>query len=304
MATIGKNMTVGTFPLEYERTWRDTWRLLAHRRLTEVFEAAREIPFDDRSRLIFFSDCHRGSGNRVDLFAPNRALFLDVLTRYYDEGFNYVEVGDGDELWKNPSFRDIRRAHAPIFDLLHRFALRDRLHMIIGNHDIRGLRRREMVKDGLVAEESLVFKHRRTGQRIFVTHGHQADFKSDRLYFLSRFAVKNVWKYIQLLGFGNQVKEKSDETERQSGIDERIIEWAAARRQVTICGHTHQLRSATYGMAPYFNSGSCIVRGLLTGLEIQDGEITPVRWRMRASNGNAPQIVREALAESRRLNRF
>ncbi len=41
----------------------------------------------------------------------SKELFLHALTPYYQESFTYVEVGDGDELWKNRKFSDVRRAH-------------------------------------------------------------------------------------------------------------------------------------------------------------------------------------------------
>jgi len=37
------------------------------KRLTEVFDSAREITFDDSDKIIFFSDCHRGDGSWSEL---------------------------------------------------------------------------------------------------------------------------------------------------------------------------------------------------------------------------------------------
>ncbi len=113
----------------------DFFRNLAHKHLDRVFGVAPVIPFDDHSRFILFSDCHRGDGSNVDAFAANKTLFRQVLNDYYEQGYSYIEVGDGDELWQNRLFRSIRQAHAPIFDLLHRFYDADRLHIIFGNHD-------------------------------------------------------------------------------------------------------------------------------------------------------------------------
>ena len=33
------------------------------KRLTEVFESAHEIPFDDSGKFVFFSDIHRGDNS-------------------------------------------------------------------------------------------------------------------------------------------------------------------------------------------------------------------------------------------------
>ena len=70
-------------------------------RLTDVFQSAKELPFDDSSRFILFSDCHRGVNDWADEFANNQGLFFHALERYYAEGFTYIELGDVDELWEN-----------------------------------------------------------------------------------------------------------------------------------------------------------------------------------------------------------
>ena len=85
------------------------------KRLTQVFKSSKEIPFDDTSKFIFFSDCHRGDNSWADDFAQNQNLFFHALNQYYDQGFTYIEIGDGDELWENKNFGDIRRAYDNIF---------------------------------------------------------------------------------------------------------------------------------------------------------------------------------------------
>ena len=67
-------------------------------RLSEVFESSEKIPFDDSSKFILFSDCHRGDNSWTDDFAQNQNIFFHALNFYYDGGFTYIEVGDGDEL--------------------------------------------------------------------------------------------------------------------------------------------------------------------------------------------------------------
>jgi len=74
------------------------------KRLTEVFKSAEEILFDDSSKFIFFSDCHRGDNSWSDDFADNQNLFFHALNYYYNKGFTYIEIGDGDELWENKIF--------------------------------------------------------------------------------------------------------------------------------------------------------------------------------------------------------
>jgi UDP-2,3-diacylglucosamine pyrophosphatase LpxH len=269
---------------------------LTHRRLSEVFEAAKRVFYDDHSRIVFFSDCHRGDNGRVDAFARNRELFFGALNYYYREAFTYIEVGDGDDLWQNRRFSDVRRAHGKVFDLLHRFNLQDRLHLVVGNHDLQGRQRDRVEKDGLVAHEGLVLQHAKTGQRVFVVHGHQADLSSDGLHILSRLVVRYIWKRLQLLGLA-RAKVPTEQTRSQRTIEQRIVEWVQARRQIVVCGHTHRPACPTHDDPPYFNTGSCLHPGTITGLEVLEGAIALVRWSIGAGAGpgSAPTLRRELL---------
>jgi UDP-2,3-diacylglucosamine pyrophosphatase LpxH len=305
MVTLAEGITAGTFPQPYPTILRNGRRTFAHRRLSEVFEAAQSVPFDDSSRIVFFSDCHRGNNGRLDEFAKNADLFLHALTHYYQKGFTYIEVGDGDDIWKYRRFSDIWRAHRPVFDLLHAFDRQGRLHLIIGNHDISGGRHGQVEKDGIVAHEGLILRHARTDQRIFVVHGHQADFKSDQLYAVGRFLVRYVWRLLQLLGFKNGTGGEGA-TLKQKKIDQRITEWVQTHRHIVICGHTHRPMYPAQGTPPYFNTGSCVIPGTITGLEVQNGEITPIRWSVRQEtrSGEAPSVVREPMATPNKLMWF
>jgi UDP-2,3-diacylglucosamine pyrophosphatase LpxH len=283
-----------------------------------VFEAAEHLTFDDSSRFVFFSDLHRGNNSRADAFAGNEDLFLQALSHYYRDGFSYIEVGDGDELWINHRLSDILRAHRRTFDLLHRFNRQDRLHIVVGNHDIHDGRCHQVEKDGIHTREGLVLCHSRTGQRLFVFHGHQADFKCDNLLLFSRLLVRHFWRRLKLLGivgpFDSQdsvppmgiVERRTIEGSMvyyRKKVEQRIVEWLAPRRQVVICGHTHRPMCAGYG-ASYFNAGGCVYDGYITGLEIQDGEIRLIRWSSwpRSGQSGEVRVRRELLATPRRLH--
>ncbi len=275
------------------------WGGLIARHLDSVRDAAQELPYDDDSRFIFLSDFHRGDGGPTDRFAPNAPLALHILEHYYERGFTYIEVGDGDELWENARFEDIRRAHAPFFGWLHRFAERDRLHIIFGNHDVQGLRHRAADKDGLPVVEALNLRHRHTGQRVLVTHGHQADLKSHILIPVSRFVVRHLWGLIQKWNL-SYVKWWFSRKRPSKAIDRQLMTWAGSRQQVTICGHTHR-PAAGYDTAPYFNTGSGVRPGHITGLELHQGALTLVRWIGSPANNT---IRRELVAPARTLHAF
>jgi len=297
MTSLVESIPFNVSPLEQLIALRNILRRRAYRRLTQAFEAARSILFDDDSRLVFFSDLHRGDNSRSDAFAQNEDLFLQALKHYFREGFTYVEVGDGDELWQNRCLSAVKRAHRRTFDLLHTFAGENRLHMIFGNHDIQGFQRRRMRKDKLTAHEGLVLQHARTDQRIFVVHGHQVDFKSDAIYHVSRFAIRHFWRHVQNLGLGD-VASSIAESRNRGTLRQRVSEWIEAHKQMVICGHTHTPKFAEPGSLPYFNTGSGVFDGYITGLEIQNGQIAPVKW-LQSSWGQAERWL---LAPPRRLS--
>ena len=292
-----------SFPLPVPRRLYNGWRTRAHRRLTAVFQAAKHVPFDDSSRIVFFSDCHRGDNSRADTFVRNKELFLHALTHYYREGFTYIEVGDGDELLKNRRFSDIRKAHGSVFDLLHKFERQDRLHLIMGNHDSQNGRHARMEKDGIIVREGVILCHTRTEQLIFVVHGHQVDLKSDRFQLVGRLVTRYIWKQLQLLGLGN-IPSREGGSRNRENIRQKIVEWQKAHQQIVICGHTHSPRFAAYGSPPYFNTGSCLYADYITGLEIQNGEIMLVRWSVQpgTKRKGMPHIKRELVSRPRKLH--
>ena len=162
-------------------------------RLSRAYEQAKVISFDNTSKFILFSDCHRGDNSFADDFANNRNIYFHALKHYFNDGFHYCEVGDGDELWENRSFKSIFQAHKNVFKLLKEFHCENRLHMIWGNHDMvykepkyvkkHLYRYYEPVEDclkdlfeGIMYHEGIVLKHKETQQELFLTHGHQADW--------------------------------------------------------------------------------------------------------------------------------
>ncbi len=297
MTSLVEGTFVDLFPLAQLAAFRNTLRRRAYRRLTQTFETATSLLFDDDSRLVFFSDLHRGDNSRSDAFAQNEGLFVKALKHYYREGFTYVEVGDGDELWQNRRLSVVKRAHRLTFDLLHTFAGENRLHLIFGNHDIQGSQDGRMKKGSLTAHEALVLRHAHTDQRVLVVHGHQVDFKSDAIYHVSRFVTRHIWRHVQNLGFGD-VASSIAESRNRGMIRQRVSEWIEAHKQMVICGHTHTPKFPQAGEPPYFNTGSGVFDGYITGLEIKDGQIALVKW-LQSGRG---QAERRLLAPPRRLS--
>lgn len=70
-------------------------------RLNRSFADVPVLALTPHSRIVLFSDCHRGTGNSNDNFLKNQHLYFAALRYYYSAGFTYIELGDGDELWEN-----------------------------------------------------------------------------------------------------------------------------------------------------------------------------------------------------------
>ena len=102
------------------------------KRISEVFRYAPEIPFDDNSKIVLISDCHRGDGSWTDSFAANRNLFLAALKEYNKSKFTYIELGDGDELWESTDFAVITKLYKD-FRSCRAFSGRP---LFCGNHDM------------------------------------------------------------------------------------------------------------------------------------------------------------------------
>jgi UDP-2,3-diacylglucosamine pyrophosphatase LpxH len=68
------------------------------------------------------------------------------------------------------------------------------------------------------------------------------------------------------------------ESRNRGTLRQRISEWIEAHKQIVICGHTHTPKFARAGALPYFNTGSGVFDGYITGLEIWNGRIALVKW--------------------------
>lgn len=279
-------------------------------RLQEAYAAAKVIPFDDHSKFIILSDCHRGQGNSGDNFLPNQEIYCGALDYYYARGYTYIELGDGDELWENRCQAPIIQTHARAFDLLSRFYREGRLHMIYGNHDI--VKRRKSYPSqcasyycdcercekplfpDLEIPESLVLEHRHTGQRLLLVHGHQGSLLNDALWPLARFLVRYFWGPLELIGFlapvgGGRPRIKTEKVEKE------LCAFASSENQIVIAGHTHRPIFPQPGECPYFNDGSCVHPRCITGLEISNGQISLVKWSVGTHQDRSLFIEREVL---------
>lgn len=280
----------------------------ASKRLTDAYRHAITEYFDKSSKYIFFSDVHRGDDSVSDEFTRNQIVFLHALNYYYKEGYTYIEVGDGDELWEYPEFKHIRLAHTDVFVVLKKFYDAGRLFILYGNHNIY-LKSKKFVSDnyfyyydeynqervelfpGLEALEALILKQRETGQEILVVHGHQGDLINDQFWHLSMLLLRYFWRFMHIVGFENPASPARNLYKRHK-VERMYNKWIEKHKMMLICGHTHRQKFPKNNDLPYFNTGCCIRTRGISGIEITNGEILMVDWRIAAGEDGCLRMHR------------
>lgn len=289
------------------------------RRLEKAFMKAPVLPLSPDSRYVLFSDCHRGQGNSNDNFLKNQHLYFAALQHYYRQGYTYVELGDGDELWENRSMEQIVDVHSNVFWMLSRFYQENRLCLLFGNHDMVKKYARYTARTcssyfctqhqeqvplfpDLKVQEGYILKDCLQGFPVYLTHGHQADLWNSVFWRFTRTLVRYLWGPLERLGFldptsaakNYKVKEKTEK---------RLVSWAREKGCLLICGHTHR---PTLGSAqsPYCNTGSCVHPRCITCLELRCRSLTLVKWTMLTRPDGSLYVGREALTEPVCLDEF
>lgn len=168
-------------------------------------------PTDDLTRYVIVSDAHKESGADVSAgighFYKNTELFRRVLSRYADEGWTLVALGDDEEFWFSGDLDteadpvdkvdDIVAANASVYEDLSTRYYKNRLPRrfvkIRGNHDDvwrEGAAVNALEKHGFPNLEIPEFAVIRQGAREFLLlHGHQFDaYNCDANNFFGKFA--------------------------------------------------------------------------------------------------------------------
>lgn len=266
------------------------------------------------------SDCHRGNGSWGDNFSNNQNLYFAALNYYYENGYTYIELGDGDELWENRNIDDIMNAHSDVYWLMSLFYKDNRLIMLYGNHDIVKKDQRftqtkcnsfycESVDShmalfpGIKIPEGILLQYRNTNNKLFLTHGHQGDVLNDKLWKLSRFLVRYLWRPLELLGIKDPTSAAKN-NEKKNTVEKKLIDWSKDQNQLLICGHTHRPVFPKVGEPLYFNDGSCVHPRCITGIEIRNGTISLVKWALMTKPDRTLYVGRELLEGPVRLTDY
>lgn len=287
-------------------------------KLDKIFKDAEKLKIDDHSKLVIMSDCHRGAGDNDDNFIKNQNIFKAALIYYYNRGFTYVELGDGDEMWEVRNYKDIVEQHIDTFKQLKKFHDSGRLIMIYGNHDIEKKSSKVLEKyfyyyndkiekkeksllDGLKVYESLVLDYE--NYDIFMLHGHQVDFLNSNLWKFSRFLVRHIWRYLEQIGIMDPTSAGKNYRVTKK-VEKKLKKWSGENNKILIAGHTHRPIFPKIGQSLYFNDGSCIHPNGITCIEIENGNITLVKWEFKIKDNELISVGRTIIAGSEAIVNF
>lgn len=282
-------------------------------RLKKAYTEALKLPLNKNSKYVLFSDCHRGNGTTNDNFLKNQPLCLAALYHYYNRGFTYIELGDGDELWENRHMEQIIEAHSDVYDLLSCFHRNNRLYMLYGNHDIikkkhsaskcfetypkycrnnPHLTRRPLMP-GLTFHEGILLQSATAD--IFLTHGHQAELFNSTFWPISRFLVRHLWKPLERFGLIAPVSAAKNYS-RMEKTEKRLQGFGQKLSSLLIAGHTH--RPYLSPENPFYcNCGSCVHPYSITCIEIEQMQLRLIKWHLYAGTDGHLFTKRTELSE-------
>ncbi|MCL1832410.1 MAG: serine/threonine protein phosphatase [Oscillospiraceae bacterium] len=285
------------------------------KRISQTFEGAPCIRLDETSKIILMSDCHRSTGDLNDNFANNENIYFTALRNYFHMGYTYIELGDGDELWENRKFSMISDQNSHIFRLLRQFQHEERLHIIYGNHDMVKKYPKWRKKNLSVCYSDKVrgnvplfgdiditqglILQTQSGRKLYLLHGNQGDLLCDRLWWLGRFLVRNVWRPLELIGLKDP-RSTAENRAKQNIIERRLALWAKQSGEIMIAGHTHRPHFPTPDKSNpdycnYYNTGSCVHPRCITAIEIVGGVISLVKWGIETRKDGTLYIAKEVL---------
>lgn len=258
------------------------------RRLEQAFTSAYVLPLNKCSRYVLMSDCHRGVGAASDNFLKNQHLYFAAMEHYYKNGFTYIELGDGEELWENRCMTHIADIHRDVYEIFERFEKRKRLYLIYGNHNM------VQKKNPLYKESIILYAKDAPEQSLYLTHGHQASLLNSTFWRLARFLVRYIWSPLENLGVLDPTSAAKNYSVKER-CETRLQDWAEKHRRILVTGHTHRPVLAD-PPAYYCNTGSCVHPRCITCIEVEHGKLTLVKWMMNARADSVLYVEREVIS--------
>lgn len=292
--------------------------------LDYLYNNALHVPFDDTSKLVFISDVHRGDGTYFDSLLPNINIYLTALKYYLRNQYTYIEVGDGDELWKNRNFNELAYTYEEVFRIFNKYKKKDNIYMIYGNHDMikknknfKNVQKNNLKKigadygseflkfiDNIEFHEGLNMVYTPLDEKFLVTHGHQIDFGNNELWLINRFLVRYIWKFMSGIGGFKDPSSSAKNKAKRTKVDLQLEKWARDNGKMILCGHTHNSRFPGEFEPPYFNDGCCVLPYAMTAIEIESGDISLVKWSVTAEDSGVLFVRKKIIGGPRKIETF
>ena len=262
--------------------------------------------------FIIFSDQHKGDRDTADDFTSNEFNYIAALNYYRQLQYNYINLGDAEELWKYTP-KQVLPKNTAALKAEAQFQTNKKYYRSFGNHDLLWknnldvlLHLKNYFDMPLPVHEGIVLRTvvgEKIPLNIFLTHGHQGDKMSDNNRF-STWIVAHIWSPIQRFLEIN-INTPANDFYLRDKHNKLMYEWSSRKKNMLlITGHTHKpvfasgkyaidkehginVIETTGALKPgYFNSGCCCFNdGDITGIEIASGFIRLVKWH---SENNIP----------------
>lgn len=257
---------------------------------------------NNTDNFIVFSDQHKGNKDSADDFKNCEANYIAALAYYHAQCYNYINLGDCEELWKYKPETVLPHISAAL-QAEASFQPDKKYYRTFGNHDIMWKNKwdvERLLKNNFTmpmpVTEGIVLRVNINGKSltIFLTHGHQGDKMSDNNAF-STWVVAHCWTPLQrYLRINVNTPSKDDNLRNKH--NKLMYEWSSSKKDLLlVTGHTHQpvFASGKYSAHPgatigtesihikptYFNTGCCCFSdGDITGIEIAGGFIRLIKW--------------------------
>lgn len=246
------------------------------------------------AKFIILSDMHKGARDLADDFRLAEKNYLAALKYYLEKGFTLVCLGDCEELWENQP--DVLvKFNKECFIAESKFLSVGRYIRTFGNHDLewkydipRMLYLKPVFSEKLTVHEGTVLKipYKNEEYRIFLTHGHQGDSRSDGNAF-SKWFVAAIWTPIQRF-LEVSINTVSDSIELVDKHNIIMYQWSATQKNlIFISGHTHKpvfasldhVERLTYQLSKAKEMGDATLIAKLTAeLEKRKGEYAGKRF--------------------------
>ncbi len=206
------------------------------------------VPINTNSKFVIMSDLHKGKGDGSDDFKVSEKNYIDACYYYLEKQFQYIALGDIEELWENDIVNVIAQNETSIA-VEKEFVNSNSLYKVIGNHDMYWKSSpyfgkkwlQKMYGAVLPIYEGIVLKYIDTEKplKILLTHGHQGDKTSDGNK-LSKWFVANVWSRVQSY-LDINVNTPSKDLLLRDKHNKMMYDWSTQQTDtVLITGHTHK----------------------------------------------------------------